>query len=165
MLRTILVTLPADPPLCLHVFVSPVASEALYSVQGPIMMSVRFFRPEDLKVPDDWTISQTSCFSNRSLRTHLIRLCSSSLSSFQDEVTPPLVQPSQIHVLLLVLHGGNILDTGSGEQSSKQGDVNTITTAFETVIRVHYPAALGRIAIKLVPCPAICSEAFSLVSK
>lgn len=84
---------------------------------------------------------------------------------FQDEVVPPLVQPSKIHVLLLVLHGGNILDTGSGDQSSKQGDVNTIATAFDTVIRVHYPAALGRIAIRLVPCPAICSEAFSLVSK
>ncbi|NXW57273.1 PITM2 protein, partial [Eurystomus gularis] len=73
-------------------------------------------------------------------------------------------QPSKIHVLLLVLHGGNILDSGSGEQSSKQGDVNTITTVFDTVMRVHYPAALGHIAIRLVPCPAICSEAFSLVS-
>ncbi|NXE93527.1 PITM2 protein, partial [Menura novaehollandiae] len=73
-------------------------------------------------------------------------------------------QPSKIHVLLLVLHGGNILDSGSGDQSSKQGDVNTITTVFDTVMRVHYPAALGHIAIKLVPCPPICSEAFSLVS-
>uniref|UniRef100_A0A8B9GDK7 Phosphatidylinositol transfer protein membrane associated 2 n=1 Tax=Amazona collaria TaxID=241587 RepID=A0A8B9GDK7_9PSIT len=72
--------------------------------------------------------------------------------------------PSKIHVLLLVLHGGNILDSGSGDQSSKQGDVNTITTVFDTVMRVHYPAALGHIAIRLVPCPAICSEAFSLVS-
>uniref|UniRef100_A0A8C9TGC9 Phosphatidylinositol transfer protein membrane associated 2 n=1 Tax=Scleropages formosus TaxID=113540 RepID=A0A8C9TGC9_SCLFO len=74
------------------------------------------------------------------------------------------LQPSKIHVLILVLHGGNILDTGGGDQSSKQGDVNTISTAFETVMRVHYPAALGRIAIRLVPCPAICAEAFSLVS-
>ncbi|NXA30118.1 PITM2 protein, partial [Ibidorhyncha struthersii] len=73
-------------------------------------------------------------------------------------------QPSKIHVLLLVLHGGNILDSGSGDQSSKQGDVNTIATVFDTVMRVHYPAALGHIAIRLVPCPAICSEAFSLVS-
>uniref|UniRef100_A0A8B9J2C9 Phosphatidylinositol transfer protein membrane associated 2 n=1 Tax=Amazona collaria TaxID=241587 RepID=A0A8B9J2C9_9PSIT len=71
---------------------------------------------------------------------------------------------NKIHVLLLVLHGGNILDSGSGDQSSKQGDVNTITTVFDTVMRVHYPAALGHIAIRLVPCPAICSEAFSLVS-
>uniref|UniRef100_A0A665WCW8 Phosphatidylinositol transfer protein membrane associated 2 n=1 Tax=Echeneis naucrates TaxID=173247 RepID=A0A665WCW8_ECHNA len=74
------------------------------------------------------------------------------------------LQPSKIHVLILVLHGGNILDTGSGDQNSKQADVNTISTAFDTVMRVHYPAALGRIAIRLVPCPAICAEAFSLVS-
>uniref|UniRef100_A0A3B1JPX8 Phosphatidylinositol transfer protein membrane associated 2 n=1 Tax=Astyanax mexicanus TaxID=7994 RepID=A0A3B1JPX8_ASTMX len=74
------------------------------------------------------------------------------------------LQASKIHVLLLVLHGGNILDTGAGDQSSKQGDVNTISTVFETVMRVHYPAALGHIAIRLVPCPAVCVEAFSLVS-
>ncbi|CAJ1068204.1 membrane-associated phosphatidylinositol transfer protein 2-like isoform X2 [Xyrichtys novacula] len=73
-------------------------------------------------------------------------------------------QPSKIHVLILVLHGGNILDTGGGDQNSKQADVNTISTVFDTVMRVHYPAALGRIAIRLVPCPAICAEAFSLVS-
>ncbi|XP_028269764.1 membrane-associated phosphatidylinositol transfer protein 2-like isoform X4 [Parambassis ranga] len=74
------------------------------------------------------------------------------------------LQSSKIHVLILVLHGGNILDTGGGDQNSKQADVNTISTAFDTVMRVHYPAALGRIAIRLVPCPAICAEAFSLVS-
>ncbi|XP_074154958.1 membrane-associated phosphatidylinositol transfer protein 2 isoform X9 [Sminthopsis crassicaudata] len=86
------------------------------------------------------------------------------LNVAEDEASPPLVPPSKIHVLLLVLHGGNILDTGTGDQSSKQGDVNTIATAFDTVMRVHYPTALGRITIKLVPCPPICSEAFSLVS-
>ncbi|XP_028851439.1 membrane-associated phosphatidylinositol transfer protein 2-like isoform X2 [Denticeps clupeoides] len=68
------------------------------------------------------------------------------------------------HVLVLVLHGGNILDSGGGEQSSKQADVNTLAGAFDSVMRVHYPSALGRIAIRLVPCPAICAEAFSLVS-
>ncbi|XP_036384061.1 membrane-associated phosphatidylinositol transfer protein 2-like isoform X5 [Megalops cyprinoides] len=82
----------------------------------------------------------------------------------EDGSTQPSLQPSKIHVLILVLHGGNILDSGGGDQSSKQGDVNTISTAFETVMRVHYPAALGRIAIRLVPCPAVCAEAFSLVS-
>uniref|UniRef100_A0A7N6A1H8 DDHD domain-containing protein n=1 Tax=Anabas testudineus TaxID=64144 RepID=A0A7N6A1H8_ANATE len=74
------------------------------------------------------------------------------------------LQPSKIHVLVLVLHGGNILDTGSGEQNSKQADVNTLNGAFETVMRVHYPTALGRIAIRMVPCPAVCVDAFSLVS-
>ncbi|XP_034396541.1 membrane-associated phosphatidylinositol transfer protein 2-like isoform X4 [Cyclopterus lumpus] len=82
----------------------------------------------------------------------------------EDNSSQQCLQPSKIHVLILVLHGGNILDTGGGDQNSKQADVNTISTAFDTVMRVHYPAALGRIAIRLVPCPAICAEAFSLVS-
>uniref|UniRef100_A0AAY4BW82 DDHD domain-containing protein n=1 Tax=Denticeps clupeoides TaxID=299321 RepID=A0AAY4BW82_9TELE len=86
------------------------------------------------------------------------------IETSEDDSAQTSLQPSKIHVLILVLHGGNILDTGVGEQSSKQGDVNTISSAFETVMRVHYPAALGRIAIRLVPCPAVCAEAFSLVS-
>nr|XP_033809836.1 membrane-associated phosphatidylinositol transfer protein 2 isoform X5 [Geotrypetes seraphini] len=86
------------------------------------------------------------------------------LSIIEDESVQPLMQPCKIHVLVLVLHGGNILDTGGGDQNSKQGDVNTIASVFDTVMRVHYPAALGHIAVRLVPCPAICSDAFSLVS-
>uniref|UniRef100_A0AAQ4Q0W5 DDHD domain-containing protein n=1 Tax=Gasterosteus aculeatus aculeatus TaxID=481459 RepID=A0AAQ4Q0W5_GASAC len=89
---------------------------------------------------------------------------STSTSSRKESLSQPCLQPSKIHVLVLVLHGGNILDTGGGDQNSKQADVNTISTAFDAVMRVHYPAALGRIAIRLVPCPAICAEAFSLVS-
>lgn len=86
------------------------------------------------------------------------------LSIMEDESSQTSLQPCKVHVLILVLHGGNILDTGSGDQNSKPGDVNTIKSVFETVMRVHYPAALGHIAVRLVPCPAICSEAFSLVS-
>ncbi|XP_075130269.1 membrane-associated phosphatidylinositol transfer protein 2 isoform X16 [Leptodactylus fuscus] len=86
------------------------------------------------------------------------------LSIMEDESAQASMQPCKVHVLILVLHGGNILDTGSGDQNSKQGDVNTIKSVFDTVMRVHYPAALGHIAVRLVPCPAICSEAFSLVS-
>ncbi|XP_053136086.1 membrane-associated phosphatidylinositol transfer protein 2 isoform X1 [Hemicordylus capensis] len=112
--------------------------------------------PESEEVPDDPCLESAAEYN--------VGSSVERLGIIEDEVVPLLVQPSKIHVLLLVLHGGNILDTGSGDQSSKQGDVNTIATAFDTVIRVHYPVALGRIAIKLVPCPAICSEAFSLVS-
>ncbi|XP_024918241.1 membrane-associated phosphatidylinositol transfer protein 2 isoform X2 [Cynoglossus semilaevis] len=85
-------------------------------------------------------------------------------TQMEDCSSQQCLQPSKIHVLILVLNGGNILDTGSGEQSSKQGDVNTLSGAFETVMRLHYPAVLGRIAIRMVPCPAVCAEAFSLVS-
>nr|XP_045014712.1 membrane-associated phosphatidylinositol transfer protein 3 isoform X1 [Jaculus jaculus] len=68
------------------------------------------------------------------------------------------------HVLLLVLHGGNVLDTGSGDPSCKAADIHTFSSVLEKVTRAHFPAALGHILIKFVPCPAICSEAFSLVS-
>ncbi|KAL2100466.1 hypothetical protein ACEWY4_004860 [Coilia grayii] len=83
----------------------------------------------------------------------------------KDGSSQQCLQPCKIHVLVLVLHGGNILDTGAGDHSSKQGDLNTLATAFETVMRVHYPAALGRIALRLVPCPPVCAEAYSLVSR
>ncbi|KAM6155994.1 membrane-associated phosphatidylinositol transfer protein 2 isoform 2-T2 [Rhynchocyon petersi] len=87
------------------------------------------------------------------------------LNIIEDEASQPLaVPPSKVHVLLLVLHGGTILDTGAGDPSSKQGDTNTITTVFDTVMRVHYPSALGHLAIRLVPCPPVCSDAFALVS-
>uniref|UniRef100_A0A3P8S975 Phosphatidylinositol transfer protein membrane associated 2 n=1 Tax=Amphiprion percula TaxID=161767 RepID=A0A3P8S975_AMPPE len=85
-------------------------------------------------------------------------------TQMEDCSSQQCLQPSKIHVLILVLHGGNILDTGSGEQNNKQGDVNTLSGSFETVMRVHYPTALGRITIRMVPCPAVCVDAFSLVS-
>ncbi|KAJ6655788.1 hypothetical protein lerEdw1_004841 [Lerista edwardsae] len=67
-------------------------------------------------------------------------------------------------ILILVLHGGNILDVGGGELSSKAADVQTFTTVLERVMQAHFPAALGHVLIRLVSCPAVCSEAFSLVS-
>uniref|UniRef100_A0AAZ3QHT5 DDHD domain-containing protein n=1 Tax=Oncorhynchus tshawytscha TaxID=74940 RepID=A0AAZ3QHT5_ONCTS len=91
-------------------------------------------------------------------------ICLMKVNGVCDGSSQQCLTPSKIHVLVLVLHGGNILDTGAGEPSSKQADVNTLSGAFETVMRVHYPAALGRIAIRMVPCPAVCADAFSQVS-
>ncbi|XP_069568474.1 membrane-associated phosphatidylinositol transfer protein 3 isoform X2 [Brachyistius frenatus] len=68
------------------------------------------------------------------------------------------------HVLLLVVHGGNILDTAGGDPSTKAGDVATVTSVLEKVTRVHFQATVEHVMIKLVPCPAVCADAFSLVS-
>ncbi|KAF6724874.1 Membrane-associated phosphatidylinositol transfer protein 3 [Oryzias melastigma] len=68
------------------------------------------------------------------------------------------------HVLLLVVHGGNILDTAGGDPSTKARDVATLASVLEKVTRAHFQAAAEHVMIKLVPCPAVCSEAFSLVS-
>ncbi|XP_064416989.1 membrane-associated phosphatidylinositol transfer protein 1 [Latimeria chalumnae] len=70
----------------------------------------------------------------------------------------------KIHVLILILHGGNILDSGGGDQSSKQADLHTLATAFDGVMRVHFPEALGHLALRLVPCPPVCADAYALVS-
>ncbi|MEQ2210057.1 Membrane-associated phosphatidylinositol transfer protein 3 [Xenoophorus captivus] len=69
------------------------------------------------------------------------------------------------HVLLLVVHGGNILDTAGGDPSTKAGDVATLGSVLEKVTQAHFQATKEHVMIKLVPCPAVCAEAFSLVSK
>ncbi|XP_032494922.1 membrane-associated phosphatidylinositol transfer protein 1 isoform X1 [Phocoena sinus] len=69
-----------------------------------------------------------------------------------------------VHALFLILHSGNILDSGPGDTSSKQADVQTLSLAFEAVTRVHFPEALGHVALRLVPCPPICTAAYALVS-
>ena len=43
--------------------------------------------------------------------------------------------------------------------------MQTLSLAFEAVTRVHFPEALGHVALRLVPCPPICTAAYALVSK
>ncbi|XP_075611620.1 membrane-associated phosphatidylinositol transfer protein 1 isoform X3 [Balearica regulorum gibbericeps] len=74
-------------------------------------------------------------------------------------------QVCRIHALFLILHSGNILDQGAGEPGSKQADVQTLAATFDAVTRVHFPEALGHVALRLVPCPPICAAAYALVSK
>nr|XP_060627442.1 membrane-associated phosphatidylinositol transfer protein 1 [Anolis sagrei ordinatus] len=71
----------------------------------------------------------------------------------------------RIHALFLILHSGNILDQGVGEPGSKQADVHTLTATLDSVTRLHFPEALGHVALRLVSCPPICAAAYTLVSK
>ncbi|CAG0897738.1 unnamed protein product [Cyprideis torosa] len=94
--------------------------------------------------------------------------------------TPPLHHPSRVFsvgsdsdephastcpttVLLLVFHGGNVLDN-SGDVNAKASDVKTFQGSFETVIRQHYLTIAGRLAIRLVPCPVISQDALRVFS-
>ncbi|XP_060117680.1 membrane-associated phosphatidylinositol transfer protein 1 [Heteronotia binoei] len=84
----------------------------------------------------------------------------------QPEAGPEdLSSTCRIHALFLILHSGNILDQGVGEPGSKQADVQTLTATLDSVTRLHFPEALGHIALRLVPCPPICAAAYALVSK
>ncbi|XP_065491586.1 membrane-associated phosphatidylinositol transfer protein 1 isoform X3 [Caloenas nicobarica] len=76
-----------------------------------------------------------------------------------------VAQACRIHALFLILHSGNILDQGVGEPGSKQADVQTLAATFDAVTRIHFPEALGHVALRLVPCPPICAAAYALVSK
>lgn len=94
------------------------------------------------------------------------KCCSFSIFPlFESSCEPFLQRKCKTHVLLLVVHGGNILDTAGGDPSTKTGDVATLASVLEKVTRVHFQAASDHVMIKLVPCPAVCAEAFSLVSK
>ena len=71
---------------------------------------------------------------------------------------------SDITVLFLVLHGGNVLD-GMQETGAKASDIHTFRTAFDAVVRAHFPSAQGHIAIRMITCPATCHEAVSLITR
>ncbi|KAJ8385058.1 hypothetical protein AAFF_G00195880 [Aldrovandia affinis] len=70
----------------------------------------------------------------------------------------------QTQVLILVVHGGNILETVGGDPGTKAGDTATLASILEKVARAHFQAAAEHMLVKLVPCPAVCAEAFSLLS-
>uniref|UniRef100_A0A493U2D6 Phosphatidylinositol transfer protein membrane associated 1 n=1 Tax=Anas platyrhynchos platyrhynchos TaxID=8840 RepID=A0A493U2D6_ANAPP len=88
-----------------------------------------------------------------------------AVSFLQGGSAESAAQTCRIHALFLILHSGNILDQGVGEPGSKQADVQTLAATFDAVTRVHFPEALGHVALRLVPCPPICAAAYALVSK
>jgi len=61
---------------------------------------------------------------------------------------------------------GSILDTGLHEQQpSKNADLLTFNTALDNIMRSHFPSVYGSVAVRLVSCPNICSEALSLLGR
>lgn len=71
---------------------------------------------------------------------------------------------SRITTLILVIHGGTQIDTGL-DPTSRDMDFKLLHDAFEAVINSHYKGAVGKIALRLVECPAICSKALNLLSQ
>ncbi|XP_058613920.1 PITP-less RdgB-like protein isoform X1 [Onychostoma macrolepis] len=67
-------------------------------------------------------------------------------------------------LLILVIHGGHILDSGGGDPAGKAGDAATLASVLERVARAHFQAAADSMLVRLVPCPPVCADAFSLVS-
>lgn len=72
-------------------------------------------------------------------------------------------EPCSTTVLILVAHGGSVLDLNL-ETSVRKSDVTTFRGAFESIMRAHYPGLVGHVVIKCVPCPSICTEALAILS-
>ncbi|XP_021694919.1 protein retinal degeneration B isoform X2 [Aedes aegypti] len=66
-------------------------------------------------------------------------------------------------VLVLIMHAGSVLDANS-DMTAKKSDVTTFRGAFESVMRQHYPSLVGHVAIRLVPCPSVCTDALGILS-
>jgi len=61
---------------------------------------------------------------------------------------------------------GSVLDTGLYEQQpSKTADLLTFNSTLDSVMRSHFPSVCGSVAVRLVPCPNICSDALSLLAR
>lgn len=67
-------------------------------------------------------------------------------------------------VLILVFHAGSCLDANT-DRTAKKSDVTTFRGAFETVMRQHYPSMVGHVAIKVVCCPSVCTDALGILSR
>lgn len=77
--------------------------------------------------------------------------------------SPAHPTPCPTHTLIIILHGGSLLDSGT-ELSSKNSDITTFRSSFETVVRQHYSHMIGRIAFRFISCPAICSDSLIILS-
>uniref|UniRef100_A0A674ESE8 Membrane-associated phosphatidylinositol transfer protein 3 n=1 Tax=Salmo trutta TaxID=8032 RepID=A0A674ESE8_SALTR len=127
--------------------------------KSAILLGMSQWNSNDL---DFWLIPLT----HFSLLSSHILLFSTSLPLIGYFFLSSTLQKTQCktHVLLLVMHGGNILDTAGGDPGTKAGDATTLSSVLEKVARAHFQAAAEHVMIKLVACPAVCAEAFSLVS-
>ena len=69
-------------------------------------------------------------------------------------------------VLVLVFHGGSILDNSSSiDLSGNRADISTFASCFDTVLKAHYPTLHGHVVVKGVRCPPICAEALTVLSR
>ncbi|KRZ70462.1 Protein retinal degeneration B [Trichinella papuae] len=72
---------------------------------------------------------------------------------------------NKIKHLLLLFHGGSILDSGHDNvlSHSKQLDLNTFRMTLESVIKAQYEIMHGAIAVRLVPCTNSFGESLKLL--
>lgn len=78
----------------------------------------------------------------------------------------PTHQTSQcpISTLIIILHGGSILDVANEANNAKSMDITTFTNTLDSVLRQHYLNLIGRISVRYVACPSICQDSLMVLS-
>ncbi|XP_037919293.1 protein retinal degeneration B isoform X2 [Hermetia illucens] len=133
--------------------------------------SLELLAEEDDSPPPNVNNQDDSIFSHAFLqrvaseRGSKRQLCTTSSIDRGQESPPgsPGLPPCATSVLILVVHAGSVLDANT-DITSKKSDVTTFRAAFDSVVRQHYPAMTSHVAIRLVPCPAICTDALGILS-
>ncbi|RLU17848.1 hypothetical protein DMN91_010086 [Ooceraea biroi] len=95
-----------------------------------------------------------------------LQICTSTSIDVSCPTSPqhsPTHQPCKITVLIIVVHGGSLLDANV-DLTAKKSDITTFRGAFESVMRQHYPSMVGHVSIKFVACPSICTEGLGILS-
>lgn len=128
---------------------------------------------------DDDTASFVSCQSAMSVQSRHMSATISSMdgpnafsetkgliSILASQTTTNNVQPSSFDklVLILVVHGGCLVDAGD-DLAMKRSDVDTLRKTMSEVIANHYPILRNRIAIELVPCFSGLSDTFHSLAR
>ena len=78
--------------------------------------------------------------------------------------------PAVAKALILVFHGGTVLDNVAGamkggDVSNRLADVATLRQSLENVARQHFAGLSGgRLAVRLVPCPSLCPDALTVLN-
>ena len=63
-----------------------------------------------------------------------------------------------VDILFLVFHGGSTL-VSQLDKVNKTLDFQALQKHLRNVTELHYHSAIGRVALRLVPCPSICNSA------
>ncbi|XP_055385938.1 protein retinal degeneration B isoform X2 [Condylostylus longicornis] len=118
-------------------------------------------KKDSLKTSEDSIFSTE--FHQRTTSVRVSKLLPNSTGNIANIQDSPALNYCSTTVLILVCHAGSVLDTTS-EIGSKKSDFTTFRGHFESVIRQHYSSLSDHIALRLVPCPSICTEAIGILS-
>lgn len=106
-----------------------------------------------------------SIFSS-TFKSDRMRLVLTQAPRLTDTTADDAVDICPTSVLILVFHGGSILDNSSTiDLNGNRADISTFTSCFDTVLNAHYPSLLGHVVVKGVRCPPICAEALTVLSR